>query len=46
LTGGDHGVWRCHTVFSCQEVCPKDLNPTGGIAELKLKAVRTKLGLG
>ena len=45
LAGGDRGVWRCHTVFSCQEVCPKDLNPTGSIAELKLAAIKAKLGV-
>jgi succinate dehydrogenase / fumarate reductase iron-sulfur subunit len=43
LLGGDHGVWRCHTVFSCQEVCPKDLNPTGAIAEIKMEAIKAKL---
>ncbi|RJP22744.1 MAG: succinate dehydrogenase iron-sulfur subunit [Candidatus Abyssobacteria bacterium SURF_5] len=35
-----HGIWRCHTIFSCQEVCPKDLDPTGAIADLKRKAIR------
>jgi succinate dehydrogenase / fumarate reductase iron-sulfur subunit len=34
-----HGVWRCHTIFSCQEVCPKDIDPTGAIADLKRKAI-------
>lgn len=43
LAGGDHGVWRCHTVFSCQEVCPKKINPSGSIAELKRKAVAEAL---
>lgn len=42
LVGGEHGVWRCHTVFSCQEVCPKEINPSGSIAELKMKAVKSK----
>lgn len=42
LAGGDHGVWRCHTVFSCQEVCPKKIDPSGQIAELKLAAIRSK----
>lgn len=45
LAGGDHGVWRCHTVFSCQEVCPKDLNPSGSIAELKRTAILARLGV-
>lgn len=43
LVGGDHGVWRCHTVFSCQEVCPKKINPSGSIAELKRTAIRCEV---
>lgn len=35
IVGGDHGVWRCHTIYACQEVCPKDIDPTGQIAVLK-----------
>lgn len=42
LAGGDNGVWRCHTVFSCQEVCPKDINPSGSIADIKMNAIKTK----
>lgn len=38
-----HGIWRCHTIFSCQEVCPKDLDPTGAIADLKRKAIRRRI---
>jgi len=34
------GVFRCHTVFSCQEVCPKDINASGSIAELKMLATK------
>jgi succinate dehydrogenase / fumarate reductase iron-sulfur subunit len=39
----DEGVWRCHTVFNCVEVCPKDLNPTHSIAKMKQRAIRQKL---
>ena len=39
LIGGDHGVWRCHTVYDCQVACPKNLDPTGAIADLKRKAI-------
>ena len=38
-----HGIWRCHTIFSCQEVCPKDLDPTGAIANLKRRALKRRL---
>lgn len=43
LVDGVHGVWRCHTIFSCQEVCPRDLDPTGAIADLKRRALKRKL---
>jgi succinate dehydrogenase iron-sulfur subunit len=39
----DEGVFRCHTIFNCQQVCPKDLDPTGAIAKLKRKAIWYKL---
>jgi succinate dehydrogenase / fumarate reductase iron-sulfur subunit len=35
----DFGVFRCHTIFNCQQVCPKDLDPTGAIGRLKMKAL-------
>ncbi len=38
-----NGVFRCHTIFNCNEACPKDINITGHIAELKLALVTTKL---
>lgn len=39
----DFGVFRCHTIFNCQQVCPKDLDPTGAIAKLKMKSVWARL---
>ena len=39
-----HGLWRCHTIFNCVEACPKDLNPTKAISELKKELVRRKIG--
>jgi len=39
----DTGVFRCHTIFNCQQVCPKDLDPTGAIAKLKRKSIWYKL---
>lgn len=35
----DFGVFRCHTIFNCQQVCPKDLDPTGAIGKLKMKSI-------
>ena len=37
-----HGLWRCHTIFNCVEACPKDLNPTKAISELKKELVKGK----
>ncbi len=37
------GVWRCHQVFACAEVCPKDINPGRHIAELKRMILKARL---
>jgi succinate dehydrogenase / fumarate reductase iron-sulfur subunit len=29
------GVWRCHTIFNCAEACPKEIDTTYHIQELK-----------
>jgi succinate dehydrogenase / fumarate reductase iron-sulfur subunit len=31
------GIWRCHTIFNCIESCPKDINITWHISQLKKK---------
>ena len=38
-----HGIWRCHTIFNCVEACPKELNPTKGIVELRRLMMRGRL---
>jgi fumarate reductase iron-sulfur subunit len=38
--GGEHGCWRCHSLFNCTEACPKHLSPTRAIAGLKRNIVR------
>ena len=38
-----HGIWRCHTIFNCVEACPKELNPTTGIVELRRLMTRGRL---
>lgn len=43
IVNSENGVWRCHSVFNCQEVCPKDLNPTGSITSLKKEIVKDKI---
>ncbi len=42
MVASDAGVFRCHTIFNCQIVCPKDLNPTGAISKLKNKIIVKK----
>jgi len=32
------GLWRCHTIFNCVEVCPKDINLTWHISKLKKRS--------
>jgi fumarate reductase iron-sulfur subunit len=41
--GGEHGCWRCHSLFNCTEVCPKHLSPTRAIQGLKRAIVRNWL---
>jgi succinate dehydrogenase / fumarate reductase iron-sulfur subunit len=43
IVNDKHGLWRCHTIFNCVEACPKDLNPTWGIAELKRAVIRQRV---
>ncbi|MBI2834658.1 MAG: Rieske 2Fe-2S domain-containing protein [Acidobacteria bacterium] len=40
----EHGCWRCHTQFSCTEVCPMQLNPTESIGYLKRQLVVRNVG--
>lgn len=44
VASGNDGVFRCHTIYNCQYVCPKDLDPTGAIANLKRKIVAKDFG--
>ena len=37
------GVWRCHTVFNCVEACPKEIDITGHLSELKRACVSREL---
>lgn len=38
VDSGD-GLWRCHTIFNCVEVCPKEINITWHLSQLKKKCV-------
>jgi succinate dehydrogenase / fumarate reductase iron-sulfur subunit len=39
ILDNNDGVWRCHTIFNCVEACPKDINITWHISELKKRLV-------
>lgn len=43
LVDGEHGIWRCRSIFNCQIVCPKDLDPAGNIMALKRAAIPVKI---
>jgi len=45
IVASEYGVFRCHTIFNCVEACPKHLNPTEAIQNLKKAAMAYKLGL-
>jgi succinate dehydrogenase / fumarate reductase iron-sulfur subunit len=42
MINNKQGLWRCHTIFNCNDVCPKDINITGSISKLKSKVVLEK----
>ena len=35
VLGGKLGVWRCRTVFNCVEACPRDIDVTRAIEDVK-----------
>ena len=42
LIGHNKGLFRCHSIFNCQVVCPKNLDPAGAIAQMKVKLIWQK----
>lgn len=40
ILSGQFGVYRCHTIFNCTEACPRDIQITRAIGEVK-KAIAT-----
>lgn len=43
LLDKEHGVWQCHTQFSCTEVCPKGIPVTEEIQEMKREAIKNNI---
>ncbi|MFW2373940.1 MAG: succinate dehydrogenase iron-sulfur subunit [Gammaproteobacteria bacterium] len=40
---GPFKMFRCHTIMTCVQVCPKELNPTKAIGEIKKIMVKQSL---
>jgi succinate dehydrogenase / fumarate reductase iron-sulfur subunit len=38
-----HGIWRCHSIYNCVEVCPKEIDITAHISQIKRLAVKETL---
>ena len=43
VVAGEDGIWRCHTIFNCVEACPKKINQTDAIENLRRKTVSQKM---
>ncbi len=43
LVGGADGVWRCHSVFECTEVCPSFVDPTRRIMNLRVQVIKERI---
>jgi succinate dehydrogenase / fumarate reductase iron-sulfur subunit len=37
------GIWRCRTIFNCVEACPRDINVTRAIGEVKKAVLMRKV---
>jgi succinate dehydrogenase / fumarate reductase iron-sulfur subunit len=37
------GVWRCRTIYNCTDVCPRDIQVTKAIGEVKAAIVTGKI---
>lgn len=42
VLNGREGVWRCRTVFNCVDACPRGINVTRAIGEVKQAIARGK----
>lgn len=36
ILGQQYGVWRCRTIFNCTNACPREIEVTKAIAEVKM----------
>ena len=42
ILNANEGVWRCRTIFNCVEACPRDINVTRAIGEVKKAILKGK----
>lgn len=43
IVADQFGVWRCRTIFNCTNACPRDIEVTKAIGELKLSLTSGKV---
>jgi succinate dehydrogenase / fumarate reductase iron-sulfur subunit len=43
LIANNHGLFRCHSIFNCQVVCPKSLDPGDAISKMKKRVIWSKI---
>ncbi|MCI0393306.1 MAG: succinate dehydrogenase iron-sulfur subunit [Chloroflexi bacterium] len=43
IMGEQFGVWRCRTIFNCTRACPRDIEVTRAIAEVKVALTTGKV---
>ena len=44
LDGESEGLWGCHMLHRCSNACPKDVGPDTGVAVLRRRLTRYRLG--
>jgi succinate dehydrogenase / fumarate reductase iron-sulfur subunit len=40
LVDDKDGIWRCRTIYNCEEACPKTLRPNEAVAKLKIESLK------
>jgi len=43
ILANPNGVWRCRTIYNCTEACPRDIQVTQAIAEVKKEMLLRRL---
>jgi succinate dehydrogenase / fumarate reductase iron-sulfur subunit len=43
IVADQFGVWRCRTIFNCTNACPRDIEVTKAIGDLKLSITSGKV---